>query len=482
MRHTTQSVTPWLVASFVLAATAVALGQAKPQVLGKISVESCTNTNYKPGLVAVAKTSLCAVVSKKLDIKPYQLETLAGGRTLLSFPNTSKVTLFQKSTFVIDSYSAQRGFVARLTSGQLQYSNTAKGVANRIYGPKTTVLPVGTRFEFTVGAAADTERRAPSRPKAPAVVWKRAAIDLKKVKVSDVATWRTLVPEACTKACGGPWKPNDFRGEVKVSGRKLRSTVECGCWPPVGKDSDKDGVPDQQDSCPKVLGQPNAHAPLNGCPLMLERVVLLKDPDGGSGTLELRANDTNALLATLDKPFMSAGVTPEGVVVLPETPEDPQAFASTQETPSTPATMSPPASSAPEGSGEGCYFKAPTSTEWQFVGLSARGCYTRDSCSGGGGQPGTGCYKWSNGPAAPAQPWGEAIDSDTIGRCFLLMRDGVTSTLAAGGTWSELDWNASSCYGMDSCFGGLGQSYGACYKWADNAYDDAMPWDLVFGY
>ena len=32
------------------------------------------------------------------------------------------------------------------------------------------------------------------------------------------------------------------------------------------------------------------------------------------------------------------------------------------------------------------------------------------------------------------------------------------------------------CYAMDSCSGGLGQSSGGCYKWADSADGEAYPW------
>ena len=32
------------------------------------------------------------------------------------------------------------------------------------------------------------------------------------------------------------------------------------------------------------------------------------------------------------------------------------------------------------------------------------------------------------------------------------------------------------CYALDSCDGGLGQSGGGCYKWADSADGERYPW------
>ena len=44
---------------------------------------------------------------------------------------------------------------------------------------------------------------------------------------------------------------------------------------------------------------------------------------------------------------------------------------------------------------------------------------------------------------------------------------------------SSIDYGTSSideCFALDSCDGGLSQSGGGCYKWADGSDDDRYPW------
>ncbi|WP_159397669.1 hypothetical protein [Sorangium cellulosum] len=44
--------------------------------------------------------------------------------------------------------------------------------------------------------------------------------------------------------------------------------------------------------------------------------------------------------------------------------------------------------------------------------------------------------------------------------------------------WVPASWAGSvdDCYALDSCDGGLGQSGGGCYKWADSSDGDRYPW------
>lgn len=37
-------------------------------------------------------------------------------------------------------------------------------------------------------------------------------------------------------------------------------------------------------------------------------------------------------------------------------------------------------------------------------------------------------------------------------------------------------YDYQQCYAADSCNGGLGESGGGCYKWADSAQSQAHPW------
>jgi len=74
-----------------------------------------------------------------------------------------------------------------------------------------------------------------------------------------------------------------------------------------------------------------------------------------------------------------------------------------------------PVEAPPAPSREGCYWQSNVSGEWEFQeGLTFEQCYEQDSCSGGLGQSGGGCYKWADGPDAEPSPWDNAeAASDT---------------------------------------------------------------------
>ncbi len=58
---------------------------------------------------------------------------------------------------------------------------------------------------------------------------------------------------------------------------------------------------------------------------------------------------------------------------------------------------------------EQCYWMENTSGNFNWVPAgwapSKQDCYAQDSCDGGLGQSGGGCYKWATDPQAARQPW-----------------------------------------------------------------------------
>lgn len=120
-------------------------------------------------------------------------------------------------------------------------------------------------------------------------------------------------------------------------------------------------------------------------------------------------------------------------------------------------------------------------------------CYELDSCSGGIGMSGGGCYKWAAGPDEPGMPWdsfglpvmskpeaaapaaAEPVPAEaetaSPGQCFWLKNDDEG--------WvprPDLE-DYYACHEMDSCSGGAGMSGGGCYKWATGANEAGLPWD-----
>ncbi|GAN00061.1 hypothetical protein U91I_03724 [alpha proteobacterium U9-1i] len=54
-----------------------------------------------------------------------------------------------------------------------------------------------------------------------------------------------------------------------------------------------------------------------------------------------------------------------------------------------------------------CYWLSNVTNQWEAMpGVDTRGqCARLDSCSGGKGESGGGCYKWSSGADGPQIPW-----------------------------------------------------------------------------
>ncbi|MBL3597356.1 hypothetical protein JMM63_17610 [Rhodovulum sulfidophilum] len=91
-------------------------------------------------------------------------------------------------------------------------------------------------------------------------------------------------------------------------------------------------------------------------------------------------------------------------------------------------------------------------------------CFALDSCDGGKGESGGGCYKWAASADAPREPWYS---------CFWLDNQTNEWVPAPQGMVSE-----GQCQALDSCqTGGGGQSGGGCYKWTVSATDPQNQWD-----
>ena len=76
-------------------------------------------------------------------------------------------------------------------------------------------------------------------------------------------------------------------------------------------DSDDDGVLDGADACPDRAGVASPDPLRNGCPAALERMVVLPDPDGHVGGVEV---DDGKQRTLVDQPYASAEVAPDGRV------------------------------------------------------------------------------------------------------------------------------------------------------------------------
>jgi len=400
--------------------------QKKPQIS---VLTTCAKAYYFRGS---AKQKLCD--TKTLELQNYKLETIKDGRGPLEFPNKTKVTLLGKSVFQINKYDSL-GLSGTLVSGQIRYESPRKGVgSDTIEGNKTKLVHIGTTFVFSVGA--DPRVKATRVPKSQPITWKPA--DVQKLKLTDAPKWKTKLGELCSRACSpGAWKPDLHKGTVSLINMKLKGNLQCGCLPEA--DRDNDSVADRQDSCPKQPGEPSTSPLLNGCPVMVEQVILLPDADGKTvGTVELQVKKTGAVLATLSKAYASAGITAKGEPVLPQvappepdkttgaaptqpatqrpappvtTPEEEPAPASPPSTGTAaapyPGTAAPSPSSVGPGTSGGeisCYWLEPDGERWEWrPHFTRQMCYENDSCSGGLGQSGGGCYKWAAGPDAPAQ-------------------------------------------------------------------------------
>jgi hypothetical protein len=123
-------------------------------------------------------------------------------------------------------------------------------------------------------------------------------------------------------------------------------------------------------------------------------------------------------------------------------------------------------------------------------------CYEMDSCSGGAGMSGGGCYKWATGPGDPGKPW------DSFGLPVMSPPEAAISEApepdpsdAQAASPAQCFWLSNqdkgwvtrpdlpdpyACHEMDSCTGGAGMSGGGCYKWAIGANAPGLPWESLY--
>lgn len=108
-------------------------------------------------------------------------------------------------------------------------------------------------------------------------------------------------------------------------------------------------------------------------------------------------------------------------------------------------------------------------------------CFEMDSCSGGVGLSGGGCYKWAVAPNASATPWSD-LGFQPLARdeaAGMTEASGPACYVQDGATWSAYTWanREAQCFVRDSCSGGAGDdTEGRCYKWAMSAEAPALRW------
>ena len=416
-----RSTLAWLSIGVLLLA---GLSLASAQVARTISVSECKGASYyDPG-----KKNLCGAAS--VALKPIKIETVQDGRGLLQFPNQSKVTVYGKSVFTVDKYDDKTGLAATLKSGRIKYASLKKtGTYDAIAGKEVKLAHIGTTFIFSVGAQAGAKPKAAK----PTLVWKQA--DTKKLKARDVPNVKNMLPELCSAACApSPWKGGTWKGTVTVKNLKIRSDLQCAC---LGDPSDRDGdsIADAQDACPKQGGTPSPNRALNGCPPVVERVVLLPDADGKVGTVEIQKLETGEVLAKLDKAYESAGVTASGEVVEPTVLETKESVAAA--VPEPPPATQPIQPAQPTQTTQSAPAEVPDPMVW-CKDRAPRNCCTTPTCDG------RSC-------------------------CWVFVGDDFCR--------ADLSWSTAQCFLMDAeGYGGGGGGDGSHFVWRSSADSGHQTW------
>lgn len=110
-------------------------------------------------------------------------------------------------------------------------------------------------------------------------------------------------------------------------------------------------------------------------------------------------------------------------------------------------------------------------------------CFEMDSCSGGVGLSGGGCYKWAIGADAPAAPWvdlgfqplfREAPATEAPGPACYVQNEHIRQPL------DDAIGREAECFLADPCSGGMGNvPDGPCLKWAMSHDAPALPWSTA---
>lgn len=111
-------------------------------------------------------------------------------------------------------------------------------------------------------------------------------------------------------------------------------------------------------------------------------------------------------------------------------------------------------------------------------------CFEMDSCSGGVGLSGGGCYKWAIAPNAPASAWTD-LGFTPLSReapAPVPETTGAACYVQDGRSWRPLDAveHEVQCFLRDPCSGGMGVvAGGPCLKWAMRPDARALPWSAA---
>ncbi len=104
----------------------------------------------------------------------------------------------------------------------------------------------------------------------------------------------------------------------------------------------------------------------------------------------------------------------------------------------------------PVASATGCYWQDGGSGEWvpvSEIGLentTFEQCYALDSCAGGLGESGGGCYKWADGPDGDAYPWDDSSDANLpADRWAGTVLGGGSTTISINGVETQSDANGN---------------------------------------
>jgi len=92
--------------------------------------------------------------------------------------------------------------------------------------------------------------------------------------------------------------------------RSIDKTIAAVAQALPPADADGDGLLDQEDACPERAGVASADPIRRGCPPAAERVIVLPDPDGHVGGVEVDDGRTKVLV---DQPYAAVEVAPDGV-------------------------------------------------------------------------------------------------------------------------------------------------------------------------
>ena len=100
-------------------------------------------------------------------------------------------------------------------------------------------------------------------------------------------------------------------GAAAATAKAVQRSVAAIAGALPAPDSDDDGILDDDDACPDRAGVASPDPLRNGCPPALERMVVLPDPDGHVGGVEV---DDGKQRTLIDQPYASAEVGADGRV------------------------------------------------------------------------------------------------------------------------------------------------------------------------